>query len=159
MAPHSPIVPLTPFNSSNSNLKTPTTTSYHIPYTPFTAFIPKQPLHFSTVSHLSLSQAHLLDDTDNPLAALYNKILRFVERDICRIMGVAEKIEVRYSVEQKRPIWSTVNGDLGRERSRFEIMSNVVWDEFGRSIMEELGNVVFSVGRPDEFRKVSQRFL
>lgn len=36
----------------------------------------------------------------------------------------------------------------------FEILANVVWEEFGRAIMDDLGSVVFSSGRPAEFRKV-----
>lgn len=30
----------------------------------------------------------------------------------------------------------------------FEILANVVWEEFGRAIMDDLGSVVFSSGRP-----------
>lgn len=40
------------------------------------------------------------------------------------------------------------------EKEGFEIMANVVWAEFGRSIIDEMGGVVFAAGRPDEFRKV-----
>ena len=35
----------------------------------------------------------------------------------------------------------------------YEILSNVVWAEVGRAIMDELGSIVFAAGKPDEFRK------
>ena len=41
------------------------------------------------------------------------------------------------------------------EEGGFDILANVVWAEVGRAIMDELGNVVFAAGKPDEFRKVS----
>lgn len=41
-------------------------------------------------------------------------------------------------------------------REGFDIMANVIWAEFGRAIMDEMGSVVFAAGRPDEFRKVRQ---
>lgn len=40
------------------------------------------------------------------------------------------------------------------DQEAFEIMANVVWAEFGKAIMDEMGGVVFAAGRPDEFRKV-----
>jgi hypothetical protein len=46
-----------------------------------------------------------------------------------------------------------VLGKMAR-REGFEIMANVVWEEVGKAIMDELGSVVFAVGRPNEFRKV-----
>lgn len=36
----------------------------------------------------------------------------------------------------------------------FEILANVVWAEIGRSLMDEMGAVIFSAGRPAEFKKV-----
>ena len=45
-------------------------------------------------------------------------------------------------------------GQEKESREVFEIMANVVWAEFGRAIMDEMGGVVFAAGRPDEFRKV-----
>ncbi|KAF7304568.1 Conserved oligomeric Golgi complex subunit 2-like [Mycena chlorophos] len=49
-----------------------------------------------------------------------------------------------------------------RDEDGFQIMGNVVWEEFGRSIMDELGLVVFAAGRPNEFRKhyeITQAFI
>lgn len=161
MAPHSPIVPRTPFHSSNPGLKTSTPITHQIPYTPFTAFIPKQTQYQSNQSDPDLPHAQLLDDTENPLAMIYNQILRFIERDICRIMNIAEKVEVKQTSEpqKERNKFSIGNNDVNIVSAHFEIMANVVWDEFGRSIMDELGGVVFSVGRPNEFRKVLETFI
>ncbi|KAF8906500.1 oligomeric golgi complex component, COG2-domain-containing protein [Gymnopilus junonius] len=140
ISPHSPIVPRTP-----------------IPNTvhPFTAFIPKQAQYQSSLSNSGLAQAQLLDNTENPLAGIYNQILRFIERDVCRIMNIAEKVGVKQTsgVQKEQDKGSIgVNGE-SIYSAHFEIMANVVWDEFGKSIMDELGGVVFSVGRPKEFRK------
>lgn len=41
----------------------------------------------------------------------------------------------------------------------FEFMSNVVWAEIGRAIMEELGSIVFAAGRPDDFRQASVQLV
>jgi hypothetical protein len=43
---------------------------------------------------------------------------------------------------------STVDG------KGFEILANVVWDEVAHAIMNDLGGIVFSAGRPDDFRRV-----
>lgn len=44
----------------------------------------------------------------------------------------------------------------GVDPNGFEIMANVIWAEIGRSVMEELGSVIFSAGNPEEFQKVSE---
>jgi hypothetical protein len=157
--PHSPILPHTPFPSRQNTLDShPPRT----PYTPFSAFVPKQNTEPATSTSLSQSPyAHLLSDTENPLARLYNQILRFVERDLSRIMSVAEKVSLK-SVLHMRQTDATQIARSGRDNvvpSRmseegFEIMANVVWAEIGKAIMDELGGTVFAVGRPDDFRKV-----
>lgn len=106
---------------------------------------------------IDLPQAHLLEDADDSLARLYNQLLRFVEHDLMRLMTIAEKVSIGPSSEfplkslQFPPSSDTDPGPGGRE---FQIMANVVWDEFGRSIMDEIGGIVFAAGRPSEFRKV-----
>ncbi|KAF4598583.1 hypothetical protein EYR38_006987 [Pleurotus pulmonarius] len=73
VAPPSPIVPHTPFQGASS------TAFPRSPLTPYTAFSPRQPPSFlgqTSVGTLT-SHAHLLDDADDPLARLYNQILRF----------------------------------------------------------------------------------
>ncbi|CAL1707275.1 unnamed protein product [Somion occarium] len=165
--PHSPLVPHTPFPASRQPSQGPDTfIPLRTPYTPFTAFASKQnPFEMSfEAGGVSAIHAHLLDDSDDPLAGLYNQILKFVERDMKRIMEVAEKVSVKNGLPQ-----STSKGEarahlLGPSApsksqtsqdkdSKFEIMANVVWAELGKAIMEELGHVVFAVGKPDEFRK------
>lgn len=37
----------------------------------------------------------------------------------------------------------------------FDILSNVIWAEISRAIIDDLGSSVFAAGKPDEFRKVS----
>jgi hypothetical protein len=137
------------------------------PYTPFSAFASKQnPFDFTFGAHSSVPTAptHWLDDTDDPLAGLYNKILRFVERDLVKIMDAAERICVR-SGSRVRALGTAAatreNGASGEKSLRreeagaFDVLANVVWVEVARAIMDELGSIVFAAGKPDEFRKVS----
>lgn len=124
------------------------------PYTPYTAFASKG----NPFESQQQPTSHLLDETDNPLAALYNTILKFVDRDLKKIMELADKV----SVVKKTSKASTLLQDMPdgpKERPKdgqgFEILANVVWTEVGRAIMDELGSTVFAAGKPDEFRKVS----
>lgn len=167
-APHSPIVPHTPFHSSttpaflSSATLLPPRTPY-TPYTPFTAFHAKQAPSTYALGKSQSPYAHFLDESDEPLAKLYSQVLRFVERDLCRIMDVAEKVFVKSVSSSGRPD----RGDASTPQSvvaaqsaarpdgeGFEILANVVWEVFGRAIMDDLGNSVFAAGRPNEFRKV-----
>ncbi|KAI9067294.1 COG complex component [Trametes sanguinea] len=153
-APRSPIVPHTPFPPSGraTSPAPPQSASLppRTPYTPFTAFASKQnPFEFTLradSSSASLASAAILDETDDPLAALYNTILRFVDRDLRRIMEIAEAVCVKSGLRTRR------NAEDGEELG-FEIMANVVWSEIGRALMDELGSVIFAAGKPDEFRK------
>ncbi|KAF7376188.1 Conserved oligomeric Golgi complex subunit 2 [Mycena sanguinolenta] len=161
-APSSPLVPHTPFRSSTtpSSVAPSSALPPRTPYTPFTSFALKTPfqMNHGLGTAANSPYAHLLDDSEDPLARLYSQILRFVERDMIRIMGIAEKVSLR-SVSAGRKDKSLVAA-LPAEKSNgeaaddgFEIMANVVWEEFGRAIMDELGHVVFAAGRPNEFRK------
>lgn len=101
----------------------------------------------------------LLDDYDDALAALYNKILRFVERDLKSLMEVAETFSAKHR-QSTLPAGVIINGHAvpngtPEQSEGFEIISNVVFAEIGRAIMEELGSVVFAAGRPDDFRQAS----
>ncbi|CDO69140.1 hypothetical protein BN946_scf185042.g42 [Trametes cinnabarina] len=153
-APRSPIVPHTPFpTSGRATSPTPPQTASlppRTPYTPFTAFASKQnPFVFTLradTSSSSLASAAILDETDDPLAALYNNILRFVIRDVKRIMEIAEAVCVKSGSRTRR------NSEDGEDPG-FEIMANVVWSEIGRALMDELSSVIFAAGNPDEFRK------
>lgn len=140
---------------------TSTLTAHQIPYTPFTAFVPKQNASKMSDSVADVPRAHLLDETDDPLARLYNQLLRFIERDVCKIMDLAEKVTVKPTadarLEKAGDLSPIVNDTSSRDDDRrgFQIMAQVVWDEMGRSIMDEIGGIVFAAGRPNEFRKVS----
>jgi hypothetical protein len=124
------------------------------PYTPFTAFAIKQnPFEASHVS----GPVHLLDESNDGLAKLYNQILRFIERDFGRIMEIAERVSLKAGSTKSQSSIALENHDLEDTQQAsvdgFEIMTNVVWAEVGKAIMDELGTVVFAPGNPNEFRK------
>lgn len=75
---------------------------------------------------------------------MYNVILAFLERDLKRIMDVAERISARIKQEAAGAV----------EARGFEVLANVIWAEIARALMDELGSALFAAGRPDEFRKV-----
>ncbi|ETW80755.1 hypothetical protein HETIRDRAFT_154913 [Heterobasidion irregulare TC 32-1] len=147
-APQTPLLPRTPFPiyRSTEALTHPPRT----PYTPFTAFASKQNPFESAITSV-----HLLDDTDNPLAGLYNTVLKFVERDLKRIMDLAEKVSVKHGAKAKVTVSerSSLSQPMREESETFEFLANAVWAELGRAIMDELGAVVFAAGNPDEFHK------
>nr|GAT56084.1 conserved oligomeric Golgi complex subunit 2-like [Mycena chlorophos] len=159
-APPSPIVPHTPFRA----MTTAAPGSALPPRTPYTPFSSRTPLRFNYSASTS-PYAHLLEDPEDPLARLYNQILRFVERDMTTIMGLAEKIAVKPKPVRKDRslVISLAKPDPpDTDEDGFQIMANVVWEELGRSIMDELGLVVFAAGRPNEFRKhyeITQAFI
>ncbi|KAF9501520.1 COG complex component [Pleurotus eryngii] len=155
VAPPSPIVPHTPFQGASS------TAIPRSPSTPYTAFFPRQPPSFLSQTSVGTvtPHTHLLDDADDPLARLYNQILRFVERDLGRIMEVAERASIVSNADVKPDKSSTDSSTVvdahpsdGRTRG-FRIFSDVIWAELGSTIMDELGTVVFASGKPNEFKK------
>ena len=132
---------------------------HQIPYTPFTAFVPKQSIHAIPSSVNDLPKAYLLDDTDDSLARLYNQILRFVERDLTRIMDLAEKVTLKPSSSNLRPVKGLVESsspdkETEDDKKGFQILTNVLWSEISRAIVDEIGTIVFAAGRPNDFRKV-----
>ncbi|OCH93776.1 COG complex component [Obba rivulosa] len=157
--PRSPIAPHTPF-ACTARSSSPLPTASHpprTPYTPFTAFASKQnPFEFrhDAISSPGIS-AHMLDDRDDSLAALYNTVLKFIDRDLKRIMEVAETVCVKSGLRSAKDSQSgnPAGSAKPKEEPGFEIMANVIWAEIGRAIMDELGSVVFAAGKPDEFRK------
>lgn len=157
-APHSPIVPHTPFPTSETQVLT--SLLPRTPYTPWTAFASKHNPFLSnqSVAASNSPYAHLLDDSDDPLANLYNRILRFVERDLGRIMDIADKVSIKTVFtprgEKVLSVLPTLEPASKAGGQGFEFMANVLWEELGKSIMDELGVSVFSAGRPNEFRKV-----
>ncbi|KAJ8076522.1 hypothetical protein PM082_000945 [Marasmius tenuissimus] len=171
-APRSPLLPHTPFPMA---AKTPFISSAlppRTPYTPFTSratlFQPAYPQGKGTSPH-----THILEGSDDPLASLYSQILRFVERDLSRIMDITEKVSLKSLALKKServnastpqsavpPETLDINGQDGTRG--FEVLANVIWEEFGRAIMDELGGVVFAAGRPNEFKQrheITQAFV
>jgi hypothetical protein len=71
-------------------------------------------------------------------------------------MSLADKIAVAAHTESLTVNYSSM--EVGRgvdETGGFQIMSHVVWEEIGKSLMDEIGSVVFAAGSPKEFRQVS----
>lgn len=101
-------------------------------------------------------QVQLLDESLGPLALLYNRIIKFVERDLKKLAESAEAICVKSGSRKPRilPFHGPSNTQGQEPRKGFDIIANVVWAEIGQAIMDELGSVVFAAGKTDEFRKV-----
>lgn len=99
------------------------------------------------------TQAGLLDDADDPLAHLYNQLLRFVERDVYRLMKIADEI-CNNSGDSSGTNIREGTSIANLSSSGYNLLSNVVWDEIGRSIIDEIGAQVFAAGKPTELRKV-----
>ncbi|KAF8556364.1 COG complex component [Imleria badia] len=147
--PHSPIIPHTPLPSRAPPSSLPPRT----PYTPYTAFSSKQnPFDFKDAT----SSTPYLDESNDPLAKLFNQILRFVDRDLRRIMHFAEQVSTKSNPARMD---STSRAALPsievtpHAGEGFDIMANVIWPEIGQAIMDELGLVLFAAGKPDEFLK------
>ncbi|KAG9108428.1 hypothetical protein FRC07_008447, partial [Ceratobasidium sp. 392] len=196
-APQSPILPRTPFVDPSKNLS---------PNTPFTPFMP---LATAAAASFSPATAHpeiLIPEPDtgptepeagaaegaggDALVGLYNKVLRFIQRDIMGVVRIAEGVSAKSRKGQHGHggilgLGGMSPGGLGMSPSglgsafiappgvgsatnpgmsgadivdtedleRVEIIANVVWAELARALMDELGSVVFAVGRPDEFRQ------
>jgi hypothetical protein len=151
------MIPNTPFRMVGPEPMTSVGSTHRIPYTPFTAFIPRQN-SYNIESQSDIPKAHLLDETDDSLARLYNQLLRFTERDLCRIMTLAEKIAVATHTESRMAKDDDILMEVDRsieETRGFQIMSHVVWEELGKSLTDEIGVIVFAAGSPKEFRQVS----
>lgn len=137
-APLSPLVPRTPFVSGD-NQRTPTT-----PFTPLTAAP-----HARVLAGYHLK---LLDDHDNSLAHVFNQLLRFVERDLSLPLELSERVA---SKADAKPMLAQIpQAIVAQQATCFNIMSNVVWDEIGRGLIDELGSILFAAGRPEDFKKV-----
>lgn len=48
-------------------------------------------------------------------------------------------------------------GPQGTSKPGYEILSNVIWNEIAKRLMNECGHLIFSAGRPDAFHRVSNR--
>ncbi|KIJ67824.1 hypothetical protein HYDPIDRAFT_37422 [Hydnomerulius pinastri MD-312] len=154
-APHSPIVPHTPLPPLSGRVLS-TSLPPRTPYTPYTAYSSKENPFDSSYTALS-SPVPFLDESEDTLAKLYNQILRFVNRDLGRIMEIADHASLKSSSGRlDSASVATSPGGLEAEaqaREGFDIMANVIWPEVGQAIMDELGHMVFAAGNPDEFLK------
>jgi hypothetical protein len=189
-APQSPILPRTPFVNPSTALS---------PNTPFTPFIPIATATAASFSPATAQPEILIPEQDagepegaggDALAGLYNKVLRFVQRDVMGVVRVAESVSAKsrrgqhgYGHGSTLGLGGVSPGGLGtspgglgfasighlgmgamggngtesmdtEDLERVEIIANVVWAELARALMDELGSVVFAVGRPDEFQQV-----
>ncbi|CAE6539818.1 unnamed protein product [Rhizoctonia solani] len=193
-APQSPILPRTPFAHPPATSLLP-----HTPFTPFAPLATAAASSFSPNIHPEIlipepdmgdtntssnDKTAAIDEAGgaDALVGLYNKILRFVQRDVMGVVRVAESVSAKSrrgtshifggmspgglgispgglppsSSIGASPIGPGVVGvDLGATENpeRIEIVANVVWAELARALMDELGSTVFAVGRPDEFRQ------
>jgi hypothetical protein len=144
--PVSPTTPFTPYPNGSANS--------HAGYFPPS----------SNSNPISLIDSH----PDDPLTLLLNEILRFVDRECKLVIDVAEKANSarsykRYKGRIPTSVPSREDGAVGVEddeaeakwlKSRFEIMGRVVWPEVGKALMDDLGTMLFTAGRPDDFQKV-----
>ncbi|KIY46789.1 COG complex component [Fistulina hepatica ATCC 64428] len=149
--PHTPLMPHTPFVATTARPSFPPKT----PFTPFTAFQPKNnPLisGFDRGAASNSPYARFLEESEDPLAKLFLQVLRFVERDLCRVMDIAEKVSAKSMSAHNVRHASQLTLSFETPAFGFEILANVIWAELGSAIMEELGTVVFAAGQPDEFR-------
>ncbi|CAE6448860.1 unnamed protein product [Rhizoctonia solani] len=195
-APQSPILPRTPFAHPP-----PTALLPHTPFTPFAPLATAAASSFSLNAHPELLIPEPdLGDTNTPsndkngttttdeagggdaLVALYNKVLRFIQRDVMGVVRVAESVSSKSRRGAGHVFGGMSPGGLGispgglppsssigvspigpgvagtdpsatENPERIEIIANVVWAELARALMDELGSTVFAVGRPDEFRQ------
>lgn len=69
-------------------------------------------------------------------------------------MDIAEKVSIKSRSSSTPSQFEPLENGTKKEGSGFNILSNVIWYELGKAIMDDLGGVVFAAGRPDEFRKV-----
>ncbi|KAF5370825.1 hypothetical protein D9758_001986 [Tetrapyrgos nigripes] len=170
-APHSPLLPHTPFQTSATPAFLSSTSALppRTPYTPFSAFPVQQLSSPSSFGKANSPHANLLEQNDEPLAKLYVQILRFVERDLTRIMDIAERVSIKSaqisrgekSVASPATYTASATQPTAHDQG-FEILANVLWDELGRALMDDLGGIVFAAGRPNEFRKnhdLTQAFI
>ncbi|KAK0550618.1 hypothetical protein OC846_000709 [Tilletia horrida] len=83
--------------------------------------------------------------TSEALRMLYNEILRFLSEDVRDLINVG------------------TSDDAAREPGSWTIDAfGTAWDEISRAVLDELGNVIFFVGRPNSFQQnylLTARFL
>lgn len=135
---------------------------------------------FYLVEPVSPPPSHTESDTyiSDALIELYNKILVFVSKELGYILEITER---RPSQGRLNPSLSGTEANMAssgfidrdtipgspttKERNLYsnqssgkagyEILSNVVWSEIAKRLMNECGHLIFAAGRPDTFHRVS----
>jgi len=69
-------------------------------------------------------------------------------------MEIADKVSLKPTQTSKGERRLEPSSMTTTQGQGFEILANVVWNEIGRAIIDDLGGIVFAAGRPNEFRKV-----
>lgn len=120
------------------------------------------------------------------LVELYNKILVFVSKELGYILEITERrpsqgrsgTAVGSNNDNNMASSGFLERDAGdrtipsspstRERglygtaqssskAGYEMLSNVVWNEIAKRLMNECGHLIFAAGRPDSFHRVSRK--
>ncbi|EGO25305.1 hypothetical protein SERLADRAFT_348146 [Serpula lacrymans var. lacrymans S7.9] len=101
---------------------------------------------------LNASHSPIIPHTPLPAPSTHR-----ASRDLSYIMEIAEKASLNSASRARDKTASiALSGMNNKEQAKddgFNIIANVIWAEFGKALLDELGSVIFSVGNPDEFRK------
>jgi hypothetical protein len=172
MQSNAPLSPQTP------TAATPQTLSHEerslIP--PFYIIEPITPPHAAADSDTYISDA-LID--------LYNKVLTFISKELGYILEITERrpaqgIRSTMAITGDGQSQMASSGFLDKEvgdrtipgspstrektlyagsgvanKAGYEMLSNVVWSEIVKRLMNECGHLIFAAGRPDTFHRVS----
>lgn len=146
----------------------PGRTGHLSPRTPFTPFANNRANPFDTLV-ANPPPVLSVEEEGNPLASLFNTVIRFVQVNCGGVLELSYRISAKNRKAGKLSAGGLLSinhhtftedeGEVGVNPDGFEIMANVIWAEIGRTVMEELGSVVFSAGNPEEFQKVSEILL
>lgn len=165
---HSPVTPRTPANAWGPSVQSSPASKERGDET-------KPDMNLPTHGH----------DTERlePLQELYHRILLFASHDIAQVCAAAEtasKTALPGSALSSSPshspsnsraaLPSSITGTTGTQdvkdvvprghgidgvQAPCDIFVNVLWDEVGRKLMDELGGTIFFVGRTEVFHKVN----
>ncbi|KZT58895.1 COG complex component [Calocera cornea HHB12733] len=143
-APISPLLPRTPFLPKFFNRSSITEALLSPPITTPGAITPGLMGAFNP-------QAPLLLTEDTPLAAVYNQLLRFADRELQSLIDASERISNAHKGRRNPTETPNENGKPEDSENRFDFLANVFWAETASALMDEMGGQLFAAGRPDEF--------